>query len=244
MGCILKQGGGLYTRVRVGAVLLAAGQGQRMGNIPKSLIELGGVPLINRQLIALSGGGVDEVVVVTGFYHEQIEPLVEQFPVRVVRNPHPEEGQASSVRLGIEALGEAFDAVIMALADQPLINAEDVAQLIAAFKKRPSGEILMPVVAGQRGNPIILSGKALKDILESGKNMVCRKFMDQNPSLVHHFETPNQHFVLDLDEPKDIEQFEANTGWKLVLPKVKTTTEESSNHPVPAYLALQKLLHT
>jgi molybdenum cofactor cytidylyltransferase len=244
MGCILKQGGGLYTRVRVGAVLLAAGQGQRMGNIPKSLIELGGVPLINRQLIALSGGGVDEVVVVTGFYHEQIEPLVEQFPVRVVRNPHPEEGQASSVRLGLEALGETFDAVIMALADQPLINAEDVAQLIVAFKKRPAGEIVMPVVEGQRGNPIILSGKALKDILESGQNMVCRKFMDQNPDLVHPFETPNQHFVLDLDEPQDIEKFEANTGWKLTLPKVKSALDESSNQPVPAYLALQKLLNT
>jgi molybdenum cofactor cytidylyltransferase len=244
MGCILKQGGGLYTRVRVGAVLLAAGQGQRMGNIPKSLIELGGVPLINRQLIALSGGGVDEVVVVTGFYHEQIEPLVEQFPVRVVRNPHPEEGQASSVRLGLEALGEAFDAVIMALADQPLINAEDVAQLIVAFKKRPAGEIVMPVVDGQRGNPIILSGKALKDILDSGQNMVCRKFMDQNPELVHPFETPNQHFVLDLDEPQDIEKFEANTGWKLTLPKVKSALDESSNQAVPAYLALQKLLNT
>ena len=69
MGCILKQGGGLYSRVRVGAVLLAAGEGKRMGGVPKALIELGGVPLINRQLIALSGAGVDEVVVVTGHYH-------------------------------------------------------------------------------------------------------------------------------------------------------------------------------
>ena len=64
MGCIMKQGGGLYSRVRVGAILLAAGQGSRMGGVPKALIELQGVPLINRQLIALSGAGVDEVVVV------------------------------------------------------------------------------------------------------------------------------------------------------------------------------------
>ena len=68
MGCILKQGG-LYTRARIGAILLAAGQGSRMGGVPKSLLELQGVPLINRQLIALSGAGVDEVVVVTGYYH-------------------------------------------------------------------------------------------------------------------------------------------------------------------------------
>ncbi|MGA0927100.1 MAG: NTP transferase domain-containing protein, partial [Burkholderiaceae bacterium] len=64
MGCILKGGGGLYSRVVVGAVLLAAGQGARIGSRPKCLLELGGVPLIRRQLIALSGAGVDEVVVV------------------------------------------------------------------------------------------------------------------------------------------------------------------------------------
>ena len=50
----------------VGAVLLAAGAGSRLGNKPKSLLELDGVPLIHRQLAALSGAGVDEVVVVLG----------------------------------------------------------------------------------------------------------------------------------------------------------------------------------
>jgi CTP:molybdopterin cytidylyltransferase MocA len=101
----MKGGGGLYERLRVGAVLLAAGEGARMGGVPKSMLKLQGVPLINRHLIAMSGGGIDEVVVVTGFYHEQIELAVETFPVTVVRNPHPEEGQHSSVKLGLAALG-------------------------------------------------------------------------------------------------------------------------------------------
>ena len=43
MGCILKGGGGLYARLAVGAVLLAAGEGRRIGSRPKSLLELGGV---------------------------------------------------------------------------------------------------------------------------------------------------------------------------------------------------------
>jgi len=76
MGCQFKQGGGLYTRLRVGAVLLAAGEGQRMGGVAKSLIRLQGVPLINRQLVALSGAGVDEVVVVTGHARDAVEAAV------------------------------------------------------------------------------------------------------------------------------------------------------------------------
>ena len=241
MGCILKQGG-LYTRARIGAILLAAGQGSRMGGVPKSLLTLQGVPLINRQLIALSGAGVDEVVVVTGYYHALVEPAVEQFPVKVVRNPNPEDGQASSVRLGIEALGSNFDAIIMALSDQPLINASDITKLIAAFKQRLSGEILMPVVNGQRGNPIVLSGSVIGQIIESGQNMVCRKFMDQHPELVTQYETDNEHFVFDVDSLEDLNTFAAKTGWILKLPNLVEQGQQTSQRAEPAYLALQKLV--
>ena len=54
MGCLLKGNSGLYARMTIGAVLLAAGAGRRMGGRPKALLELAGVPLVLRQLIALS----------------------------------------------------------------------------------------------------------------------------------------------------------------------------------------------
>ncbi len=120
MGCILKGGGGLYSRVVVGAVVLAAGAGSRLGGRPKCLLELGGVPLIRRTLIALSGAGVDEVVVVLGHHAPQIEPLVQDFPVTLARNPSPDDGQVSSQRVGLAALGGKLDAVMVVLADQPL----------------------------------------------------------------------------------------------------------------------------
>ena len=227
MACDLKQGG-FVSRARIGAILLAAGQGSRMGSVPKSLLELEGVPLINRQLIALSGAEVDEVVVVTGYHHERVEPAVAEFPVKIVRNSNPENGQASSVRLGIEALGSNFDAIIMALSDQPLINANDIKKLIAVFKNRPSGEILMPVVNGQRGNPIVLSGTVMRQIIESGRNMVCRNFMDQHPELVTPYETDNEHFVFDVDSLEDLNTFTAKTGWILKLPKLVVEGNQST----------------
>jgi molybdenum cofactor cytidylyltransferase len=104
MGCLLKQGGGLYARLRVGAILLAAGEGKRMGGVAKALITLQGVPLINRQLIALSGAGVDEVVVVTGHAREAVEAQVQSFPVSLAHNADYQSGQQGSVRVaaGIE----------------------------------------------------------------------------------------------------------------------------------------------
>jgi len=211
-----------YTQIRVGAVLLAAGEGSRMGNIPKCLIQLDGQTLLQRQLIALTEAGVDEVVVVTGHHHLAVErelaALKSLNPMRVIRNAHANEGQARSVRLGIETLGIDFDAVIMALSDQPFIDSHDIKALIAAFKKRTAGEIILPIFNGRRGNPIMLSGSVMKTILASGAEMVCRNFMDQHPELVHQWQTQNDHYVVDVDTPEDLKALSKNTGLIFSLP--------------------------
>jgi len=224
MGCLLKQGGGLYARLRVGAVLLAAGTGSRMGGVAKSLIRLQGVPLINRQLIALSGAGVDEVVVVTGFARDAVEASVSTFPVSLAHNADYALGQQSSVRVGLQALRGNFDAVLVVLADQPLLGAADLTELIAAFKKRPSGHVVVPVVDGQRGNPIVMDHVALAQILASDTNLGCRHLVERQPELVHVHASTNTRFVTDLDTLADLEALAQRTGWRLDLPTEQSVT--------------------
>jgi molybdenum cofactor cytidylyltransferase len=219
MGCILKGGGGLYSRVVVGAVLLAAGSGSRIGHKPKCLLELGGVPLIRRQLIALSGAGVDEVVVVLGHHAGLIEPVVQTFPVTVVRNPQPDDGQVSSQRLGLAALTGRLDAVIVALADQPLINAQDITALIGAWKKRAEGvQVVFPQVAGERGNPVIFSAEVREQILGHQANVGCRQWQAAHPAAVAPFVTDNRRYRVDIDTPEDLERFARETGHTLRWP--------------------------
>jgi CTP:molybdopterin cytidylyltransferase MocA len=223
MGCLLKQGGGLYPRLRIGAVLLAAGEGRRMGGVSKPLIRLQGVPLISRQLVALSGAGVDEVVVVTGHARHAIEEQVRSYVVTLVHNEAHADGQQGSVRVGLAALSGSFDAVIIVPADQPLIGASDLTELIGAFKKRPAGHVVVPVVNGQRGNPIILDDVALARILASDTNLGCRHLIERQPELVHAYETANIRFVTDLDTMEDVQQLAKRTGWRLELPTLEAT---------------------
>ena len=222
MGCLLKQGGGLYPRLRIGAVLLAAGEGRRMGGVAKPLIRLQGVPLISRQLVALSGAGVDEVVVVTGYARDAVEEQVRSFPVTVTHNDAYAQGQESSVRIGLEALNGPFDAIFVVPSDQPLISAGDLTELIGAFKKRAAGHVVVPFVNGQRGNPILLDEVAHAQILASGVNLACRHLVEQNPELVHVHATANTRYITDLDTVEDVRALAQRTGWQLELPALAT----------------------
>lgn len=218
MGCLLKQGGGLYARLSIGAVLLAAGEGRRMGGVAKPLIRLQGVPLVKRHLIALSGAGVDEVVVVTGFAREAMEAEVAAFPVTLAHNEAYAQGQQSSVRIGLAAANPLLDAVMIVLADQPMIGSADLVELIGAFKRRGERHIVVPVVNGRRGNPIVLDDVARTEILASETNLACRHLIERRPDLVHVHETANARFITDLDTLDDVERLAARTGWRLELP--------------------------
>jgi len=189
--------------LKCGAVLLAAGQGSRMGGVPKCLLTVDGVTLLERHLAAMSAAGIDRVVVVSGHYHQATEPVAARFPVTLVRNPDPDAGQPSSVKLGVAALGGDFDAVIVALADQPLVA---------------GARVVYPSVGGERGNPVVLAGPLVQQLIDEGKAGAVRKFIDAHPAQVHVLDTDNRAFVTDLDTRDDVAAFEARTGCKLALP--------------------------
>jgi CTP:molybdopterin cytidylyltransferase MocA len=192
-----------------------------MGRVAKPLIRLQGVPLITRHLVALSGAGVDEVDVVTGYAREAVERQVRNFAVTLTHNAAHAAGQQGSVRVGLTALGGDFDAVLVALADQPLIGAGDLTELIGAFKKRTAGHVVVPVVQGQRGNPIVLDRVAHQQILDSDTNLGCRHLIERQPELVYVHETANTRFVTDLDTLDDVRELGQRTGWRLELPEME-----------------------
>jgi molybdenum cofactor cytidylyltransferase len=199
-----------------------------MGHRPKSLLELGGVPLIRRQLIALSGAGVDEVVVVLGHYAERIEQVVKEFPVTVVHNPDPSAGQVSSLRLGLSALSQKLDAVMVALADQPLINSQDLSDVIGAYKKRPEGTLVVqPTVDGLPGNPVIFSADVRDQILSGDVNLGCRQWQSAHSDQVHRWVSTNNRYRTDVDTEEDIGALASRTGHQLKWPLDLVSTPAS-----------------
>ena len=201
------------------AIILAAGEGRRMGGVAKSLLRINEELLITRLMAALHDAGVTEVLVVTGTHHDAIAAVVEPIGARVVRNPRPEDGQQSSVRLGLESAALSADAFLMVLCDQPLVNAADIQELLATFTAHPEYDFCVPVVNGERGNPVVVSRCAVEQILAMDRRIACREFMRQNPQAVWRHVTENEHFVTDLDTLSDLGAMAKRTGWAIEFPK-------------------------
>lgn len=207
------------------ALLLAAGEGSRLGRVPKCLLRVNNQTLLERQISALLTAGASNIVVVTGYFFNPVEAELTRIMdtsgarLQIVRNTHPDQGQQSSVLLGLAALSEHQPQlpVLIALADQPLMEAADYSACVHAFDHRPPEcTIVYPVVSQQRGNPVILTNLVMRHVLASG--MTCRDYIHSHSDDVHRFVTAVDHFVFDIDAASDLERFHVRTGMTLSLP--------------------------
>jgi len=188
---------------RVAAILLAAGESRRMGARNKLLLDIDGEPMIRRATRTLVGGGFIEVVVVLGFEAERVRAALDGLAVRPIVHHHFADGQMSSVRAGLDALTPGYEGVLIGLSDQPWLTVDDVRTVHRAFLTRQRGQILVPVHAGQRGNPIVLDSRSARQIVEAGVNFGCKHLIAKHPDLVCTYDMDTDHVLRDIDRPDE-----------------------------------------
>lgn len=191
----------------VSAILLAAGESRRMGQVNKLALPINGVPLVLHTLQTLLQSQLAEVLVVVGHEQDRVRGLLAGMPVRIVSNPHYHQGQMSSVVCGMQALQQACAGVMVCLSDQALLEPADINRLVTQFLASPV-PVLVPTYRGQRGNPIILASQHRADILKDETNLGCKLFIENNPELVATLAFDNDHVLFDLDTPDDVAQLQ------------------------------------
>jgi molybdenum cofactor cytidylyltransferase len=194
-------------KIKTAAVLLAAGLSRRMGERNKLLIGIEGEPLVRRTAKAYLAAGV-EVHAVLGHEAEQVGAALRDLAIAFVLNPDYAQGQPTSVRAGIDSLAGGYTAILVALADQAALTAEDIGELVKAFAADGGSRILVPYHQGRRGNPVIFPASLIENMRGQGRNAACRSFIDKHPGLVYRYEAPNDHTVIDIDTPDDVIAFE------------------------------------
>jgi len=192
---------------KIAGLLLAAGLSTRMGEVNKLTLKIGGVEMVRRAARNLIDCGLD-VFVVVGHEREDVAETLAGLTLTLVENPDYREGQPSSMRAGLKAVGGDYDAVIVALADQPLLDARDLTGLLAAYEGSDETKIMIPFYGGERGNPIVLPRAIVEEIGEGPMNFGCRKFIERNPDRIAVYQAPNDHFTRDIDTPEALAALE------------------------------------
>lgn len=140
----------------VAALVLAAGGSSRLGR-PKQLERWGATTLLGHVVGQVKEYPVDEVWVVLGADAEEILATVDLDGCGVVENPEWEEGMASSLRVGLDALIQLSraEAALIVIGDQPNIDPRVVADVVETFD-RTSAPVVIPKYRYTWGNPVMV----------------------------------------------------------------------------------------
>jgi molybdenum cofactor cytidylyltransferase len=161
----------------IAGLILAAGGGTRFGPEPKLLAELEGRPLLEHAIRAQCAvPALERVLVVLGAHAEQVHSRVDFMRAEPVLCVDWQEGQAASLRRGVEELRDA-DRVIVTLGDEPLITSATIARFIS----EPLGS--QAVYDGRPGHPVVLGPEHLRALLSLSGDHGARDLLAGGPKI-------------------------------------------------------------
>lgn len=149
-------------------ILLAAGNGTRMGG-PKALLRYGdGTALLTRQLERMSAAAESRglsanIIVVLGPAVEKASRLVPQ-EVRIVENPNHTGGLSTSLIAGLRAVPRAASGVVVSLLDLPDIPAEAYGRLLDAIT---TDALARAYWNSRPGHPVAIGSKHFAEAIDS-----------------------------------------------------------------------------
>ena len=194
---------------RIAAVVLAAGRSTRMGAVNKLIAEIGGKPLVRIAAEQALASHASPVIVVTGHERERVEAALKGLPVRLVHNPDYAEGLGTSLKAGIAAVPAEADGAIVCLGDMPQVSSALIDKLVAAFDPERGALVVVPSIAGRRGNPVVWSRRFFHDLAQVQGDIGARYLIGSYAEAVVEVPVADDAALTDVDTPESLSAVKA-----------------------------------
>ncbi len=182
------------------AVVLAAGASTRFGRT-KQLEHFEGIPLAAAAVRKAESVCGAQTVLVTGKDWKEVASACEPLAGFFVINDDYERGLASSIACGVRAVAESADAILLMLADLPLITAEHLENLVNAWIESPQS-IIASAFEDTLGPPIVFPKNDFDELLKLKGDRGARPIIDANRDRVRSIDCEEAAF--DIDRPEDL----------------------------------------
>lgn len=187
------------------AVVLAAGGSRRLGRT-KQLEPWGESTLLEHVVRRAQEFPVDEVWVVIGHDSERILETTDLGDAYVVENLEWEEGIASSLRVGLDALTRLSrcDQALIVIGDQPDVPVATVAELLESHAKagRP---VTIPKYRYSWGNPVVVDRSLWARLMSLEGDEGARRLWQAHPEWVNEVWFP-EAAPRDVDTEADVDE--------------------------------------
>jgi molybdenum cofactor cytidylyltransferase len=190
----------------IAGLILAAGGSRRLGR-PKQLEPWGSeTTLLGAVVDRARSFGLGELWVVLG---AELDAVIEQVDLEncgVIENPEWEEGLASSLRVGLDALTRMSkaDDVLILLGDQPGIDPDVVDELVIA-KKRSKRMAVVPKYRYTWGNPVLVDRSLWPRLISLSGDEGAKRILKAHPEWVEEVWVESLP-PRDVDTSSDVEE--------------------------------------
>jgi molybdenum cofactor cytidylyltransferase len=150
----------------IAIIIPAAGASRRLGS-PKQLLKWGSSTLLSHAMKTAEELDQKEIVVVLGAHYDKIRSEIDDNSIQILKNEDWKKGLGSSIAVGVEYLLNAkddYDAVLIMLADQPLITALYLKAMIEKFKVDQNQIVTTGYESGKHGVPAVFGKKYFNDL--------------------------------------------------------------------------------
>jgi molybdenum cofactor cytidylyltransferase len=166
----------------------------------KLLLAMRGTPIVRWSVEALCPH-VEDLVVVTGRDDTAVREALAGISARFATNPRPQDGQGSSIAIGVAALRPWTSAALVALGDQPRVPPEVAPALLEAWK-RTGKPIVAPVYQGTQGTPVLFAADVFPELRALSGDSGARSIVQARRERVELI-TIDAPMPADVDTPED-----------------------------------------
>ena len=190
----------------ISLVALAAGKSTRMKE-NKLLLKIDSETLIEHVIKAAKESSADEVIVVLGYEAQKIKEKLAKLDCKLVVNENYMKGQSGSVKVGLSAVSNNAEAVMILPADVALIDPESINRVAEEYRKSRN-RIVIASHQQQSGHPILIDRSLFPEVSEIGEETQGLKaVINHHRSEIKYVEVGTVNVLIDIDTREEFDKY-------------------------------------